>query len=454
MNYLTDLSTPLSTLNDPSPSYLVDPLQLSDPQSPLSRYARHSSSSSSSELDAQTNQAIERNQFQYHGKENTEYVLGDSVDWREYNNQSRRTFDHPTDDQQELISFYDGFDVQAGWEANYGTQYHGDSEILPGLHVTTNASFDADARLQAYARGAYSASLSSSDFRGQIQAEAGASAEASVSGQLDSTVNWLDLIRTGGNANGHASALAGSKASGNALAGLGADGIYGAMDGQAFAGIKAEANGDLGFSINGEQVAEIRGGAEAQLGIGASATYELGLKDGKLRFKLGAGIALGIGLKFNIEGSINVEFFTDAVSDIIDLGGDLITDPIGSISSVAEGVWDAGTSIANGLYSLGTDVAEVLWDNGSQIISDGVEQVGELLSDGVEFAGDVVDSIVEAPEAAVEFVGEVISGGSELVADGAGAVMSTVGQGAEAVVEFAGDVVDVGKAVVKAIKFW
>jgi hypothetical protein len=455
MNYLTNSSTPLSTSHDQNPIFLADPSQLSDYQKLLSQYRGHSSSPSSSELDPKTNQLPESYQFHYHGKENAEYALGEPVDWREYNDRSRRTFtNNLTDDSQEFISTHDSFDQKAGWEARYSTQYHSDSEILPGVRITTDASLEANAKLLAYARGAYGVSLSSNGFRGQLQAEAGAGAEASVNARFNSSIDVLDLITAGGNANGQAAAFSGSKASGDALVGLGLDGIYGGASGKAFAGMKAQANGNLGFSINGQQVAQIHGGAEAQLGVGVSGTYELGLQDGKLRFKIGAGLALGIGLEFSLEGSINVKFFTDLASDVIDLGENLITDPIGSIGSLGEGAWDLGTSIADGLYSLGTDVAEVLWDNGSQLVSDGVEQVGELISDGVEFVGDAIDGITEGAETAIESVGELASEGGELIAEGAGEVIDTVGQGLEAAAEFAGGAVSTVGNAFKKLKFW
>ncbi|AZQ36558.1 hypothetical protein EJ357_26515 [Streptomyces cyaneochromogenes] len=111
---------------------------------------------------------------------------------------------------------------------------------------------------------------------------------------------------------GKASASVGAEAS--AKASVGRDGVHAGFDG--FAGAKAgvEGHADVGGIGAG-------GSAEVRAGIGATATFDAGMKDGK--FVIGGELGATLGIGGNVSGQVEVDpgKVIDSVGDIADKVG-------------------------------------------------------------------------------------------------------------------------------------
>jgi hypothetical protein len=369
-------------------------------------------------------------QFQISGERNSELSMGNSVDWRNYTNPPSGV---STEGGQSLGNLHYGFDTREEWAYRYGDSTHSDREVLPGVTVSTDAAFEAQARLSAYVRGAVDASLSLDEIHAHLTGEAGASAEASVDGSFNPNLNIVGLVAIGANSQGHADAFAGTQASGVIDTTLSWDSAYFGASGSAFAGTNASASGSQSFTVNGQELAEVHGGVGVQAGIGAEATFDIGVKNGVLHYDLGAGLALGVGLEFRLGGSIDLNAIVDTASDVLDLGADLVTDPLGTTSELVSGVWDLGTGLVSSAVDLGVDLAENVLDVGVGIAESaldvGVDLAENVLDVGVSIAEGVLDVGVDLAE-------DVLDVGSGIVEDtldlGAEIVLPVLSQGSEA----------------------
>lgn len=339
--------------------------------------------------------------FQTYRRSDSDLTVGDPVDWRNYANRDDGMND---DGGRNLGNIHYGFDEQAGWSAHVSDLTSSEHEIIPGATIKTDASFEAQARLGAYARGAVDASLSLDGVKAQLTAEAGASTEASVDGTFNPTVNISGLIAIGSDSQGQADAFAGTQAKGAINTSLGWNSAYLGAGGSAFAGANASIGGSQGLTVNGQEVAEVYGGVGAQAGIGVEAKFDVGLKDGELHFDLGAGLALGLGLEFNLGGSINVGFLTDTVSDVWDVGTGIITDPLGTASDLISDGWNLGSDLVTDTWNLGSDLVTDTWNVGSELAEDVWDIGTEAVTEGAELAVDTVETVVNVAETATEAV--------------------------------------------------
>jgi hypothetical protein len=330
--------------------------------------------------------------FHTYRRSNSDLTVGGPVDWRNYANQDECMSD---DGGRNLGNIHYGFDEQAGWSAQVSDLTSSEHEIVPGVTIQTDASFEAQARANAYVRGAVDASLSSDGVKAQLMGEAGVSAEASVDGTFNPTVNISGLIAVGSESQGQADAFAGTQAKGVIDTSLGWDSAYLGAGGSAFAGANASIDGRQSLTMNGQEIAEVYGGVGAQAGIGAEATFDLGLKDGELHFDLGAGLALGVGLKLELGGSVNVGFLTDTVSDVWDAGTDFITNPLGTASDLVSDGWHFGSDLATDAWNVGTNLAEDTWNAGTEVVAGVANQGAELVTDAADTAVNVVESTAE-----------------------------------------------------------
>ncbi|MGA7936904.1 MAG: hypothetical protein WCA35_25330 [Kovacikia sp.] len=233
---------------------------------------------------------------------------------------------------------------------------------MPGVTLDSEASFDVQARLAAYARGELDAGISSDGVQASLSGEAFAGGMASADATFKPTVaiDGMIDVSVGADSQGHAETMAGSRAAGSADLALTLDNVGVELGGEAFIGSQTSADGSAGLSLNGQQLAEVHAGAGVQAGIGASANYDIGFEDGTFHFNLAAGLALGIGLEVDWGFSISVpDFIADPVSDVVDAGSEFISD-----------AWDTGS-----------EVLEDAWDTGSEWVTDVAEEGAELAVD-------------------------------------------------------------------------
>lgn len=376
-------------------SRLADPIQ-----NALRRGSQSSTASAEYPVSDEDQGALDT-RFQTYRRSNSDLTVGDPVDWRNYANGDDGMND---DGGQNLGNIHYGFDEQAGWSAHVSDRTSSEYEIIPGATIRTDASFEAQARLGAYARGAVDASMSLDGVKAQLTTEAGVSAEASVDGTFDPTVNISGLIAVGIENQGQADAFAGTQAKGMVDTSLGWDSAYFGAGGSAFAGANASINGSQGLTINGQKIAEVYGGVEVQAGIGAEAKIDFGLKDGEFHFDLGAGLALGVGLELNLGGSIDLKFLTDAVSDVWSIGTDLITEPLGATSDLISDGWNFGSDLVTDTWNAGSELAEDAWNIGTEAVVGVAEQGAEL----VEGAAETVANAAEAGAEAVVDAGKTV----------------------------------------------
>lgn len=149
------------------------------------------------------------------------------------------------------------------------------------LEVAASASGEAGVNgLNAYAQGGVSASanLFHAKAKGHVK------------------VNGV------GELNYDASVRVGADGSIQGRVDIGVDGVRVQGRLQAFAGVSAQASGQLktDFGLGAS------GSIGVKAGIGIEGNIDIGFKDGKLNFKLDFGVALGIGFSFSIE--INIDF--------------------------------------------------------------------------------------------------------------------------------------------------
>ena len=102
------------------------------------------------------------------------------------------------------------------------------------------------------------------------------------------------------------------------------------------------------------------------------------------------------------------EWFTDAVSDAVDWGADLIGGWIDGITSV--GLQDA-VDFVTGLADTFTDLVSDAWGWGTDLISEWVQAIQNVsLSDAISFIGRIKETITDMIDNAVEWGSDLVSG--------------------------------------------
>lgn len=198
---------------------------------------------------------------------------------------------------------------------------------------TTVGSVDVAGTAEATVGSESSATLSagSDGLHAEVRNRSGASAE--VTGTAG-----VPYLEVGGAGEVFAGTDTGAEFS------VGRDGVD--LGGDAFAGAKASGEGHV-------DVAGVQAGlnAEARAGLGADANLGAGVEDGKLVISASIGAALGVGLGFGGEVTVDGTEFADSLVDgsmaVQDMS-EAVTDP-GSLTRVTDGV---GTDSGGGSEGL------------------------------------------------------------------------------------------------------
>jgi hypothetical protein len=334
-------------------------------------------------------------QQSYYHSSGSSYYLTDSFSESSENNEPWSGGNSESENSTDLANYNYQLEETGGWEYNYRNHHSSENEIVPGFVVQTESSVEFRAAAEAYFRGEFNASISDDTLNANLSAETGVQAVVSASGNYNASVGIpiVDLS-LGSNTEGEAEAFAGSRAAGTVDTTLGLDGAYLGLGGEAFAGSSASVNGSQALVFNGQELAEVNASAGVQAGIGVSANYDIGFRDGEFNFNIGASLALGIGIEFEFGGSVNLGAITDSVSDVWDAGTDLISD-----------TWEGGTEFIDDAFDFGYEFADNAIDVGTEVVSDVVDTGVEIVSDVVD-AG--VGAVSDAGEAVVETVGKAL----------------------------------------------
>jgi hypothetical protein len=183
------------------------------------------------------------------------------------------------------------------------------------------------------------------------------------------------------------------------------DDTYVDVGGEAFVGAKGSVNGTADLGDYGS----VSGGAGGYVGVGAKGDIDVGVKDGKIHFKVGGGLALGIGPEFDLGFDLNygkiADDLYDAGSDAVDFGKQAMEDAIDAAKKGIGWVGDAASSAEQ--------AAEDAMKEAIDAAKKALGWAGDAASDAADAAGDVVDDIGDA----ASDVGDAIGDGADAVGD-------------------------------------
>ncbi len=128
-------------------------------------------------------------------------------------------------------------------------------------------------------------------------------------------------------------------------------------------GAKGEVGGLLGAEASATAKGELGalGGtatAGAIAGLAGAAGGDVGFKDGKLTFGLGAKLALGVGLSLKFKGSIDFAKAFNTVKNVIDNANSIQKDIVGTANTVKDGAVSAANTVKDGTVSAANTVKD------------------------------------------------------------------------------------------------
>jgi Calpain family cysteine protease len=292
-----------------------------------------------------------------------------------------------TESGQELASIHYEVEEGTGAEYRFGQSYYSQSELMPGVTLDSEASFEVQAKLAAYAKGELDASISSDGVQARLSGEVFVGGMATADASFKPTIGIEGAIdvSVGADSQGHAEAMTGSRTAGSADLALTLDNVGVQLGGEAFIGSQASADGSVGVSLDGQELAEVHAGAGVQAGIGASANYDIGFEDDTFHFNLAAGLALGIGLEVDWGFSVSMpDFIADPVSDVVDTGSEFISD-----------TWDTGSEMVEDAWNTGSEMLEDVADEGAELAVDTANTVASAVETGVNTVVDTGEKVIE-----------------------------------------------------------
>lgn len=302
-----------------------------------------------------------------------------------------------------------GFEVGGNASGSVGVQQEGGfSEEVGGVDVDGQGSQFAGAQGRAYGGAASNDKemYSSGGFEGRVglaeegnveakfgkdgKYEVGASgggmvgAETSngysVGKQSITAEEKAQGVKSSMGANGSVGGFAGAKAEGGVRAGY--DGNTVGADGALYAGVGAQADGDIGIQKDNK--------GRTYLGVG-----------GHVGAALGVGGKIGGNVKINItpliEAEKKAEKWVDEKKDMLANTevGKVVTAAADTVGEVGKKAQDAAIDVVDGAKKPVKAVADFAGDAASTIGS-GVQKVGEGVKDVAEKAGDVASDAVSA----------------------------------------------------------
>ncbi|MBI2567981.1 MAG: hypothetical protein HYV63_13200 [Candidatus Schekmanbacteria bacterium] len=245
-----------------------------------------------------------------------------------------------------------------------------------------SAYLQGSTKAQAGVRAYGDASLE--DLSAYIGVEAGAQIMSDYrAGYKTPTVN-LGGHEVGAQVDGRVYGMAG--AVGRAEAGISLkDDPHITLGAEAFAGARAGVEGSAGLNVDGKELASVHGKAEAWAGVGARANLDVGFEDGKFRFGIGLGAALGVG--FNLDWGFEIDF--GAIADTV---GDIAKDVVGGVVDFAE---DAADWVGDAVDTVGDAIGDAA-DAVGDAVGDAADAVGEVVSDVGDAIGDAAEAVGDA----------------------------------------------------------
>jgi hypothetical protein len=148
------------------------------------------------------------------------------------------------------------------------------------------------------------------------------------------------------------------------------------IGGEAFFGAKASAEGTAEVGEYGS----VTGGAGVYAGLGAKGDVDLGIKDGKLKFNIGGGLALGFGFELDMGFDIDYEKIAE---DLYNAGEEVMKEMEKVFNFFGGEVKNAG------------ETAEETAEDVIEVIEDTAEDVVDGFGDVAEGAGDVIDDALD-----------------------------------------------------------
>ncbi|MEM1206306.1 MAG: hypothetical protein AAGN66_23945, partial [Acidobacteriota bacterium] len=230
------------------------------------------------------------------------------------------------------------------------------------------ASGRASARAFAGADG--NVDLDAQGVRGRLGGEAGAVVEAEGRADFRTRGTYLggERLDLHGEVTGRAEAGARAEGTVNVDATLDPPRLGGEVGGKAFAGAKAEARATVGLG----RFVSATGSAGAWAGAGAEGTGILGFDDGKLRFGLSGGAAVGYGA--GAKGTVEVDvqaMGNAAIGTAMDFAAkapSYAADPSALVFDASNLVFDVagqGTQAVTGVAKLATSAPQIV----SQVVT-------------------------------------------------------------------------------------
>jgi len=188
------------------------------------------------------------------------------------------------------------------------------------------------------------------------------------------------------------------------------------VGGEAFIGAKGSVSGTADVGDYGS----VTGGVSGYTGVGAKGDLDVGFKDGKIQFKVGAGLALGLGggfdLGFDIDPGKIADDLYDAGSDVVDLGKDAAD----AVGQATEDAMKAAIDAAKKAFGWVDDAAGSAEDVAEDAVKAAIDAAkkalgwaGDAASDAADAASDVIDDLGNA----ASDVGDAVSDGVDDVED-------------------------------------
>jgi hypothetical protein len=244
----------------------------------------------------------------------------------------------------------------------WGAKLDGQATGLWGL---AHAGYSSDTSVlgaDAYAKG----SLEFGDGK-LIGADFGAGASAylfSTENSASAGIKYIGEVGAQGNA------FIGASAEANADKSIGKDGVYAEVGGSAFVGASANVSGSVktNIGINAEA------GVGVAVGFGAEGKVKAGFKDGRLDFKCSFGLALGVGIRFNLGFSIDFKKAWNTIKG----GAKKAWNTFKSgCKTVASGIGNAVKTVGKGIKKAGEAVVSVAKKVGNTVKS-AAKKVGKF----------------------------------------------------------------------------
>jgi hypothetical protein len=257
------------------------------------------------------------------------------------------TFSGVTSDSSAGIDAEGNLYAQGGFAAGAGVRVRAEGEI-EGSWGNVKGGVGAEA--QVYAHGRASALVNTKGA--QATATAGVGAIAGVN--ADAEANIGDGLFRGA---AKADAKAGTGADASATATATYSPLQAAFSGQAgaFAGARATCEAKGTFAGVGYKI-----GAEAWAGVGAKIGIDAGIKDGKFKFEMNVGVALGVGAAVTVGFEIDTKDIFSVAKGLIGAAGALlggilkpVGDAVGAITKPVGDVFGGVMGAVGGLFGGG-----------------------------------------------------------------------------------------------------